>query len=324
MLRSAKAAAVVCACRGVVPLGRPVPARPATSGDGGGAGRAAGAVTTRYEALVAGGFRDDESQRAVLPLLDALVAAIPAHHVATQVWRGEWGAWDARRRAARERLLSSEDARRRSRSESVVALMRDRMRAVWDKRTEAEVEAAFAREVEARSREEAGAEPPAPVPPRGVFLHGAVGVGKTFAMDLVAAAVRDVGGGTLRRVHFNELFLDMHARMHALLSEGQRGTLRRESPGASLAGAEEEAPVGAFHAVADELLEGVGIGAGVRRRDAVQRPVYGGRAIRVPWENPVARRGGGGYQQPEARGREPRRLSARDIWPIRWRPVRCL
>jgi len=215
-------------------------------------------VTARYEALVSGGFRDDASQRAVLPLLDSLVAAMPAHHVATRAWRAEWGAWDARRRAARERLLKSEEARRRSRSESVVALMRDRMRAAWDRRTEAEVEAAFVREVEAKSLGEAGAEPPAPTPPRGVFLHGEVGVGKTFAMDLVAAAVRDVGGGTLRRVHFNELFLDMHARMHSLLQE-QRSTGRVvEANSSEKKGEEEEAPVGAFHAVADELLEGEG------------------------------------------------------------------
>jgi protein AFG1 len=65
-------------------------------------------------------------------------------------------------------------------------------------------------------------------PPRGMFIHGPVGVGKSFLMDLFYASVSvpDDDSGcnndshkhakiTKRRVHFHEFMLDVHHRIFA-------------------------------------------------------------------------------------------------------------
>jgi protein AFG1 len=49
------------------------------------------------------------------------------------------------------------------------------------------------------------------LPPRGMYIHGPVGVGKSFLMDLFYASVN--APITKRRVHFHEFMLDVHHRI---------------------------------------------------------------------------------------------------------------
>lgn len=55
-----------------------------------------------------------------------------------------------------------------------------------------------------------------PAPPRGIYLWGGVGRGKTFLMDLF---YRAVPGGSKERVHFHRFMLSVHRELAALKSE---------------------------------------------------------------------------------------------------------
>ncbi len=54
---------------------------------------------------------------------------------------------------------------------------------------------------------------PAPLP-RSVYLHGAVGRGKTMLMDLFHARAAAASAHTARRAHFHAFMTDVHARIH--------------------------------------------------------------------------------------------------------------
>ena len=72
-------------------------------------------------------------------------------------------------------------------------------------------------QVEARVAAEVGPPPAAPPVPRGVFLHGGVGTGKTMLMDLTAVeAQRLFGRDVVKRVHLNTASLEIHVIMHQL------------------------------------------------------------------------------------------------------------
>ena len=59
---------------------------------------------------------------------------------------------------------------------------------------------------------------PEPLPaPRGVYLHGGVGRGKSMLMDLFADTLRGVPH---RRVHFHEFMLEVQRRLHELREDG--------------------------------------------------------------------------------------------------------
>ena len=70
--------------------------------------------------------------------------------------------------------------------------------------------------------------------PKGLYLWGEVGRGKTMLMDLFFAGRPVV---RKRRAHFNEFMLDVHERVHAWRQQRKRGEVSGEDPIAPVAAA---------------------------------------------------------------------------------------
>lgn len=55
--------------------------------------------------------------------------------------------------------------------------------------------------------------------PKGLYLYGSVGCGKSFLMDLFYANLPAKFAGSKRRVHFHAFMMDVHQRGHRLKAE---------------------------------------------------------------------------------------------------------
>ena len=71
-------------------------------------------------------------------------------------------------------------------------------------------------------------------PPRGLYVHGAVGRGKTFLMDLF---FETAPVAAKRRVHFHAFMADVHARIHRWRQMRKRGEVVGDDPIAPVAAA---------------------------------------------------------------------------------------
>lgn len=78
-------------------------------------------------------------------------------------------------------------------------------------------------EREARVSKEMGRPPSPPTGPKGLYLHGSVGSGKSMIMDLFYEAIAsDLPAlSRHRRMHFNAAMLEVHSRIHRMEKEEQ-------------------------------------------------------------------------------------------------------
>src|SRR5499425_3140048 len=70
--------------------------------------------------------------------------------------------------------------------------------------------------------------------PKGLYIFGDVGRGKTMLMDLFFAASPVL---RKRRTHFHEFMLDVHERVHAWRQQVKRGEIKGDDPIPPVAGA---------------------------------------------------------------------------------------
>lgn len=122
----------------------------------------------------------------------------------------------------------------------------------------ARLASAGATEAKQESAQATPADAPASRPrvPKGLYLHGCVGSGKSMLMDMFhATAVRELGqdGVALpsRRVHFNAFMLEVHQRIH----EWKRALLAAHGRDMHVSLAPERDAISAVgHRLADEAL----------------------------------------------------------------------
>eukprot|EP01051_Picozoa_sp_SAG22_P019092 SAG22_NODE_3413_length_1728_cov_1.082873_1_plen_300_part_00 len=198
--------------------------------------------SSHYAALVQDGLIEpSHHQTFVLDQLDSLAGQLGRHQSAMADYVEDFADWQALRDAAE----AAEQARRSAGKATRLGRLRDKV--------------AKARglpeppPVASLSDEELGvpAEPRVPTVPRGVYLHGEVGTGKSLLMDLLFAATSATVKHR-RRVHYASFILEIHRRIHE-----HRTAPMTQSGGGGGGGL----PVHPLAAVAVELITGERFGA---------------------------------------------------------------
>jgi predicted ATPase len=188
---------------------------------------AACSLRLRYAELVASGaLRTDAAQEAAVLRLSQLQAELRAHRAAVAEHAQALAAHAAAKEEQVQRLLREASHAQASGASAQASPQRGWFSGMLS--TEPSRPAPPGRtELEAQALAAVGPPPPAPHAPRGLYLFGGVGVGKTLLMDLFYdAAANTVGASHARRVHFNafanviaEQALAGHAR-HARRAAG--------------------------------------------------------------------------------------------------------
>lgn len=89
-----------------------------------------------------------------------------------------------------------------------------------DEATPQEVALMTARAREEKVQEVLGCPPEPPTAPKGLYLYGSVGSGKSLLMDMFYSVIREHGlVPNRRRMHFNAAMLELHTRLHKLEQE---------------------------------------------------------------------------------------------------------
>lgn len=85
-----------------------------------------------------------------------------------------------------------------------------------------------ARDKEQRVQEILGPPPEPPVAPKGVYLYGSVGSGKSLLMDMFYSVITEHNlVPNKRRMHFNAAMLELHTRLHKLEQERREQSAKK-------------------------------------------------------------------------------------------------
>lgn len=178
----------------------------------------------RYEALVAEGvLKADSSQLRCLGRLQSLLEDLHSYGRKLRIWEGHQVAYENQRQQASIQIRRDLEATAEHRAADSKGLFSRFLEITGqNSNTDSEVEAIrqAARlniAVEERLDAMLGPAPPSPPAPRGIYLHGTVGSGKTMLADMFyTAAAEDEVLPLRRRVHCNAAMLELHSRMHSI------------------------------------------------------------------------------------------------------------
>ncbi|KAF7137158.1 hypothetical protein RHSIM_Rhsim07G0157100 [Rhododendron simsii] len=178
---------------------------------------------TRYKDLVEQGkLQHDSHQEKVALELDNLLGRLEQYENDMEEYHLNLSKWEETRENERRRLLTEEaEGKQKGGVFSSVNKHRSRFVERWMSRTKPEnVEPGVGKWVSYLNRERKldslfGRRPTAPPAPKGLYLYGNVGSGKTMLMDMFYSATEGIVKHR-RRFHFHEAMLQIHEHMHKI------------------------------------------------------------------------------------------------------------
>lgn len=178
---------------------------------------------TWYKDLVAQGkLQHDPHQEKVALELDNLLGRLEQYENDMEEYHLNLSKWEETRENERRRLLTEEaEGKQKEGVFSSVNKHRSRFVERWMSRTKPEnVEPGVGKWVSYLNRERKldsliGRRPTAPPAPKGLYLYGNVGSGKTMLMDMFYSATEGIVKHR-RRFHFHEAMLQIHEHMHKI------------------------------------------------------------------------------------------------------------
>ncbi|KAM3346483.1 hypothetical protein ACQJBY_020828 [Aegilops geniculata] len=177
-----------------------------------------GGPLTLYRDLVSQGkLRHDVYQENVASELDSLLGRLERYEMEMEDYHTKLSMWDSTREKERRRLLL-EEAEDKQHDGVWIDEKRGFLDKLISRKRRANIEPGVGRWVSYLNRERkldnlVGQKPVAPVAPKGLYLYGNVGSGKTMLMDMFYGATEGVIKHR-RRFHFHEAMLEIHDHMH--------------------------------------------------------------------------------------------------------------
>ncbi|KAL7181917.1 hypothetical protein ACSBR1_040764 [Camellia fascicularis] len=178
---------------------------------------------TQYRALVEQGkLQNDPYQEKVALELENLLGRLEQYEKDMEEYHVNLARWEKERENERRRLLMEEaEAKQQDGIWTSVNKHRNRLVERWVVRRKPDnVEPGVGKWVSYLNRERklnslVGRRPIAPPAPKGLYLYGNVGTGKTMLMDMFYSATEGIVKHR-RRFHFHEAMLQIHEHMHKI------------------------------------------------------------------------------------------------------------
>ncbi|CAL4928456.1 unnamed protein product [Urochloa decumbens] len=173
---------------------------------------------TLYRNLVnQGKLTHDSYQENVASELDNLLTRLQLYEMEMEDYHAKMYIWENSREKERRRLLV-EEAQDKQRDGVWIDEKRGFLDKLVSRRRRSSIEPGVGKWVSYLNREKkldklVGQRPIAPVAPKGLYLYGNVGSGKTMLMDMFYGATEGVIKHR-RRFHFHEAMLEIHDHMH--------------------------------------------------------------------------------------------------------------
>ncbi|XP_071708885.1 uncharacterized protein [Rutidosis leptorrhynchoides] len=173
----------------------------------------------QYKHLVnEGKLQFDPYQEKVAMELDNLLERLQQYEKEMEQYHVKLAEWEETRENERRRLLLKEAESKQNRNESIDKA-HNRFLGKWlDRKKPVNVEPGVGKWVSYLNRERkldsvVGKRPTVPKAPKGLYIYGNVGSGKTMLMDMFYSATKGIVTHR-RRFHFHEAMLEINERMH--------------------------------------------------------------------------------------------------------------